>query len=651
MKDIGKYKVFNTIGTGGMANIYLAEKKDTGEKVAIKEIIPQVAKDEEYIKRFVREVKIMQSLSHPNILPIYDACLGPEEYYIVMPYLSGGTLKELISRVQKIPMDFSIFILQQIMKALEYAHHKGVIHRDLKPSNVMFSGDGNLYLTDFGVARASTLTQLTQTGEILGTPGYMSPEQVLGMPIDYRSDYFSFGIMAYELLTGINPFLTDNPITTMKQIVEYYPPGPMDINPSIPPFIEDIILKLLKKKPEERISSGFEILEYLLSYWNERQPAGVKENFIEFLKNPEETLKKFQEKEAKEHKEKAKILLEKKESKTIVFWHIFQAHNLNPQDSEAKKLFEDLKASLGEIKSAKDPVVERLEEKWRQNPENFNVLIQLGKIYRSRKDYLNLLKIYNRLERLNIKDPYLKGQIQSLLLPEEQKPSAPLQEFKKESFNPLKAIPLWLYIIVGILLGIFFINRVITKGQEKAQETTQRVSEEMDNIMSGFEQNIKKLDFDIKPYIKMEKEGNFRGALEGYNALISEKPNHPEVYKLQGRAGLCALKISDYAQAVENLKAAYTKSPSEEKKKYLLPLSEAYTKNGQNFEAESILKEGIEMQDEEISPLCLLRRAELYLKQGKRNAAKDDFETLEREYPHSPVIEEAGKLKISYGIE
>lgn len=651
MKDLGKYKIFNTIGTGGMAKIYIAEKKETGERVAIKEIIPQIAKDEEYIKRFVREIKIMQSLIHPNILPIYDACLGPEEYYIVMPYLSGGTLKELLSRAQKIPMDFAIFILQQIMKALEYAHHKGVVHRDLKPSNVMFSGDGNLYLTDFGVARASTLTQLTQTGEILGTPGYMSPEQVLGMNIDYRSDYFSFGIMAYEILTGINPFLTDNPITTMKQIVEYYPPGPMDINPSIPPFIEDIVLKLLKKRPEERISNGFEILEGLLSYWKDRQSASLKEDFCQFLKNPEEIFQKYQEKEAKEHKRIAKSLIEKKESKTIVWWHVFQAYNLNPQDLEAKELLEKLKASLGEIKSTKDPVIERLEEKWRQNPENFNVLIQLGKIYRSRKDYLNLLKIYNRLERLNIKDPYLKGQIQSLVLPEEQKPQIPLQEIKKETFNPLKAIPLWIYIIVGILFGIFFINRVITKGQEKAQEATQTVSEEMDNIMSSFEQNLKKLDFNIKPYIKMEEEGNFRGALDGYNALISEKPNHPKVYIIQGRAGLCALKISDYAQAVENLKAAYTKSTENEKRKYLIPLSEAYIKNGQNYEAERILKEGIEMRDEEISPKCLLRRAELYLKQGRRNAARDDLRTLEKEYPQSPFLEEAKKLKISYGIE
>ncbi|MEJ5165708.1 MAG: serine/threonine-protein kinase, partial [Thermoanaerobaculia bacterium] len=310
MKDIGKYKVFNTIGTGGMANIYLAEKKDTGEKVAIKEIIPQIAKDEEFIKRFVREVKIMQSLNHPNILPIYDACLGPEEYYIVMPYLSGGTLKEILNKVQRIPMDFSIFILQQIMKALEYAHHKGVIHRDLKPSNVMFSGDGTLYLTDFGVARASTLTQLTQTGEILGTPGYMSPEQVLGMPIDYRSDYFSFGIMAYELVTGINPFLTDNPITTMKQIVEYYPPGPMDINPALEPSLEDLILKLLKKKPEERISNGFEILENLLFYWKDKPSTTIREDFVEFLKNPEEILKKYEEAKKRALQEKWKFMVQ-----------------------------------------------------------------------------------------------------------------------------------------------------------------------------------------------------------------------------------------------------------------------------------------------------------------------------------------------------
>lgn len=652
MKEIGKYNIFNTIGTGGMAKIYLAEKKETGEKVAIKEIMPQIAQDEEFIKRFVREIKIMQSLSHPNILPIYDACLGPEEYYIVMPYLSGGTLKELMQRVTKIPMCFAIFILQQIMKALEYAHHKGIIHRDLKPANVMFGGDGTLYLTDFGVARASTLTQLTQTGEILGTPGYMSPEQILGMSIDHRSDYFSFGIMAYELLTAINPFLTDNPITTMKQIVEYYPPGPMDINPAIPPSMEDIILKLLRKKPEERISSGFEILEALLSYWNEKKSEGIRENFAEFLKNPEEMIKKYQEKEAQEHKIKAKSLLEKKESKTMVWWHIFQAHNLNPQDSEANKMLDELKASLGESKTLKDPVVDRLEEKWRQNPENINVLIQLGKIYRSRKDYINLLKIYNRLERLNIKDPYLKGQVQSLIIPEEPEKIKPqLQEIKKEPFNPLKAIPVWVYILIFLLFGIFFINRIITKGQKEAEKATEEISQEMDKVLNFFDQNVKGLGFDIKPLLKMEKEGNYKGALEGYNALISDKPNHPEVYVLYGRAGLCALKIGEYSKAAEYLKFAYDKSPKNENKKYIIPLAEAFFKSGQNYETEKILKEGIFLSDEEISPKCLLMRAEIFLKQGKRNSAKDDLETLEKEYPQSPLLEKAKKIKNSYGIE
>ena len=386
MREFEKYKIKKTIGTGGMASIYLAEDRG-GKEVAIKEILPQISKDEEFIKRFVREIKIMQSLQHPNILPIYDACLGPEKYYIVMPYLSGGTLKELSAKVQKIPMDFSIYILQQIIKALEYAHHKGIIHRDLKPSNIMFSGDGNLYLTDFGVARASTLTQLTQTGEILGTPGYMSPEQVLGIPIDYKSDYFSFGIICYEILTGINPFITDNPITTMKKIVEFYPPGPMDLNPSIPTFIENIILKLLKKDPKERPENGFEVIEEFLSYWKEKEAGNLKEDFIKFLKNPEEEIKKYQEKEAFEHKEKAKEMLSKNENKTLVYWHIYQAYQLNPQDLEAFQIFENLKASLGEIKVQKDPVIERLEEKWRQNPENVNVLIKLGKIYKSKKEY------------------------------------------------------------------------------------------------------------------------------------------------------------------------------------------------------------------------------------------------------------------------
>ncbi len=394
MNNFENYKIIKEIGTGGMAIIYLAIDKRDGKEVAIKEILPQMIKDVEFVKRFIHETKIMQSLNHPNILPIYDAQLGPEKHYIVMPYLEGGTLKELLEKVKNIPLDFSIYILTQILKALEYAHHKGIIHRDLKPSNVMFSKEGELYLTDFGVARASNLTQLTQTGEILGTPAYMSPEQVLGLKLDYKSDYFSFGVMAYEMLTGFNPFLTDNPITTMKQIVEYYPPQILDLNPSIPAEIEDLVIQLLVKNPEERKISALDGLEIFLNYLQKKEISNLKEKFKEFLQNPKEIIKKYKEEEAIEHKEKAKILLDKNQKTTIAYWHAFQAFNLNPEDMEAHSIFEKIKASLGEAQKVKDPIIERLEERWRKNPQNVNVLIQLGKIYKNRKDYINLLKIY-----------------------------------------------------------------------------------------------------------------------------------------------------------------------------------------------------------------------------------------------------------------
>ena len=151
----------------------------------------------------------------------------------------------------------------------------------------------------------------------------------------------------------------------------------------------------------------------------------------------------------------------------MVYWHIFQAYNLNPKDKEVNEIFENLKFSLGESKKVTDPVIEKLEEKWRQNPDNINVLIQLGKIYRNNKDYLNLLKIYNRLNRLNIKDPYLRGQVQSLIIQEEPKKEKALQEIKKESFSILKAIPFWFYLIIGVLLAIFFVGKFIKREQKK----------------------------------------------------------------------------------------------------------------------------------------------------------------------------------------
>src|SRR5205085_12699739 len=183
----GRYKVVRKLGTGGMANVYLAEDQELGRRVAIKMLDDRHSQDEQFVERFRREAKNAASLSHPNIVSIYDRGEAEGTYYIAMEYLEGRTLKELILSRGPTPIPVAIDYTRQILAALSFAHRNGVVHRDIKPHNVVVGPDGRLKVTDFGIAR-SGVSQMTEAGSIIGTPQYLSPEQARGAPVDQRSD-------------------------------------------------------------------------------------------------------------------------------------------------------------------------------------------------------------------------------------------------------------------------------------------------------------------------------------------------------------------------------------------------------------------------------------------------------------------------------
>jgi serine/threonine protein kinase len=198
-----------------MANVYLAEDEVLGRRVAIKILNDRHAGDDQFVERFRREAKNAASLSHPNIVSIYDRGEAEGTYYIAMEYLDGRSLKELIVGRGPAPVNIAIEYARQILAAIRFAHRHGIVHRDIKPHNVLVDGEGRLKVTDFGIARAGA-SQMTEAGSIIGTAQYLSPEQAKGAPVDQTSDLYSVGVVLYELLTGVVPFSGDTPVAGQR---------------------------------------------------------------------------------------------------------------------------------------------------------------------------------------------------------------------------------------------------------------------------------------------------------------------------------------------------------------------------------------------------------------------------------------------------
>lgn len=271
IKKIGRYEIIAEIGRGAMGVVFLAKDPLIERQLAIKTIrLFGLMQDEreEFLKRFYQEAKAAGGLSHPNIVTVHDVGFDEDKeiHYIVMEYVPGKTLKEIIQ--QKVPLTFEekAMILEKVADALSYAHSKGVIHRDIKPANIIISGPDSIKITDFGIAKLQS-SHLTTNGQYLGTPTYMSPEQVLGKNIDKRSDIFSFGIVAYELLSYQKPFYGNN-LTEVSHKIAYEDPIPLkEICPDCPEILLYIVDKSLSKNPALRFQDAKEISEELKKYY------------------------------------------------------------------------------------------------------------------------------------------------------------------------------------------------------------------------------------------------------------------------------------------------------------------------------------------------------------------------------------------------
>jgi serine/threonine-protein kinase len=246
-----------------MAIVYRAYQPSLNRYVAIKALPPQLSYDQQFVERFQREAKAAARLRHPNTVVIHDVGHQDGVYYIVMEYLEGQTLKQVIEQQGPLPPDRAARIVEQIGAALDYAHREGFVHRDVKPSNIFVGQGDHVTLTDFGIAKAASETQLTRTGMLMGTPEYMSPEQAEGVEVDHRSDLYALGIVLYQILVGRVPFRGTTPHATLHAVIYEPPPPPRFINPQIPPAVEAVILKAISKQPEQRYQRGADLASAL----------------------------------------------------------------------------------------------------------------------------------------------------------------------------------------------------------------------------------------------------------------------------------------------------------------------------------------------------------------------------------------------------
>ena len=303
-----RYQIIKSIGEGGMANVYLAYDTILDRNVAVKVLRGDLANDEKFVRRFQREALSASSLSHPNIVEMYDVGEDDGQYYIVMEYVDGMTLKQVLKKRGHLSVTEVVDIMLQVTDGMAHAHDAYIIHRDIKPQNIMILSNGMIKITDFGVATALNSTQLTQTNSVMGTVHYLPPEQANGKGSTIRSDIYSMGIMMYELLTGLVPYKGDNAVEIALKHLKEPLPSVRKFNSSIPQSIENVIIKATAKNPKNRYTDARAMHEdlktaldesrqsekrYVYPYpENDLEETKVLDKELENLKKEEPTKKK-----------------------------------------------------------------------------------------------------------------------------------------------------------------------------------------------------------------------------------------------------------------------------------------------------------------------------------------------------------------------
>jgi serine/threonine-protein kinase len=285
LERIGNCRIVEEIASGGMAVVYRAVQEPLGRTVAIKALKTSAAAEENVVTRFEREAKSLANLQHENIIHVYDFHHERGAMFIVMEYVQGIDLYDLLEKCGRLPYDVAAILAMQVARALDYVHYRGIVHRDIKPANIMIARTGGVKVMDFGIARDTSFGDLTEAGTGIGTPAYMSPEQVLGDKLDARSDIFSLGVVLYQMVTGKKPFVEDEKKSAMHKIRLEKHESARSVNPEVPRELNNVIDRCLEKQPRDRWRSAQHMVMALERFLAKHVEMNHHARLVLFLKS------------------------------------------------------------------------------------------------------------------------------------------------------------------------------------------------------------------------------------------------------------------------------------------------------------------------------------------------------------------------------
>lgn len=313
--SISNYRILELIGSGGMANIYKAIQLSLDRPVALKIMHQHLSLNEGFVARFEKEAKQAAHLHHENIVSIIDYGRENGEYYIAMEYVDGRNLKELLASQKRLPLEISLLICQQVAEGLKYAHNQNLVHRDIKPANIILSNDGRVMITDFGIAKGDDDLSITATGQMIGSPAYMSPEQAAGRLMDHRSDIFSLGIILYEIIAGEKPFKGDTYQAMVASIISRTPEQLRKTRVDVNDEIQELVERAITKDVESRFQSAEDFSDAVSVQLERFKIPPARKLISSFLKNPSKMTEKLRTEKVSSHMESALYFLAQGESR------------------------------------------------------------------------------------------------------------------------------------------------------------------------------------------------------------------------------------------------------------------------------------------------------------------------------------------------
>jgi serine/threonine protein kinase/outer membrane protein assembly factor BamD (BamD/ComL family) len=684
-----------------MATVFLATDLKTNRKVALKIMLPHLASNPDFVQRFLHEVRATVDLKHEHIVELFGYGQDAGRYFMACEFIDGGTVQDLLRAMGKFPLPLALELFAQLLQALAHAHAHGVIHRDLKPANMLLMRSGCLKVADFGIAKTLGAGTLTQTGMLLGTPAYMSPEQAMGQAVDARSDLYSSGVVLYEMLTGSNPRQSDNPTTSLAKVLKGELCSVYEIEPAIPSLVQEVLDGLLARDREARFDGAEAVLSRLgeeLAQARRQYPALL----AECLAHPAEMKQRLVGDQAMQWYRRAQDRIQAgpaaKESAALWAYH---AVSLEPTNHEIQHFFGEICSTHGlQFGPSNNPKVLELEKLLEKEPETPGVLRQLAQLYRLEGNVHRAVLNLKRYLHLRPKDGYAATQLLQMTgenpLPRgvasprtselvagirtggfraapPQRPTAGLGAFSPAgSLIPStvemgapssKWSQLWngvgkrLLVVALIAAAVLFVARQVNRLIDSATRDTAQASDTLakarDDAESGrlSEQSQRALvqssESNAKDAARMletaraafNKE-NYAEAITGFDGLIQHHPKRAEVVTAKFLRAKALLASGQHPQAI----AAFSEyldrhAGCPEYWEALLRRGQAYHSQLEDASAVSDLDQLLQKQP--TSPWAaeaLVARGEIHAGRGKAADAAADFKAaLARTGPSDPL--------------